>query len=386
MLKGASFLVMAMILTRAQAATGPAAGGVTVNQLDDLLARLHKANDKSTAREIAGLQLTERVSAERLARWQADPHGERTRAALLALADAAAFLPPPATEIPATAAPDMPAQDEILTRTIAYVKETFPKLPDFLALRTTTAFEVTTEPFLHSQESTWMPLQGTRGKHSTAQALGPAKASGLPDGQLFWTGSTDQVITYRGGKEEVEAEPGNSEAGKPFFSLTTTGEFGPILKVILTEAPRENIVWDHWERRAGATMAVFHYSVPHDRSHFGFAFTRDQVPEFPAYHGEIAVEPASGRVLRITLLTRAHDPAANHDAAILVEFGPAQIGGITYTVPVHGVAMANSFDAYANQDAEPMLAAYQTSINDIAFTNYHVFRTKSRIVTGGGGP
>jgi hypothetical protein len=385
MFKVASLLLLAMSLAIAHAAAPTAATSVTADQLDKLLAGLHNTNDKSVARGLAGMKLTERVSADRLARWEAECHGERTREVLIALADAAAFLPPPATEIPATAAPDSATQDQILARTIEYVQETLPRLPNFLALRMTTAFEVTTEETLLSQQNTGQLFQPKPGKHFTNQALGPAKASGLPDAQLFWTGLIAQTISYRNGKEELEAAPsGSGPPGNSFFSLTTTGEFGPVLQVVLTEAPRDKIVWDHWEQHAAGTLAVFRYAVPRDRSHFGVAYTADQVPEFPAYHGEIAVDPASGTVIRITQLALVHDQFANHAVAILVEFGPAQIGGITYTVPIHGVATGNSFDAFANEDAQPAPVPFQTSINDITFTNYHVFRSRSRVLTGAG--
>ena len=385
MLRSASLLLLAMLLGVAHAAGPPAATGVTADQLDKLLADLHRLNDKSAARELAGLKLTERVSGDRLVRWEAEIHGERTREALLALADDAAFLPLPAAEIPAMAAPDNATQDQILARVMEYVQETLPRLPNFLALRTTTAFEITTEKELAAEQNMGQLFEPKPEKHFTNRALGPAKASGLPNAQLFWTGTIAQVVSYRGGAEELEPAPGSVEqANKSFFNLKSTGEFGPILKMIVTDAPRDKIVWDHWEQRGVGTLAVFRYSVTRDRSHFGFAFSEDQIPEFPAYHGEIAVDPESGTVFRIVILTQAHDPRANHLAANLVEFGPAEIGGMTYTVPIHGVAVANSIDAFASEDAQPAPVPFQISIDDIAFANYHVFRTKSRVVTGAG--
>jgi len=380
-------LLLASLVANAHGAAPATATNVTVEQLDRRLAGLRDANDKSVARELAGLKLTERVSAQRLTRWQTGLHSERGREALLALADAAAFLPLPAAEVLPKAAPDGAIQDQILARMTDYVKGTLPKLPNFVALRTTTAFEVTTADYLQTQQNMGTLLETRRGRQSTRVALGPAGANGLPNAQLFYAGSIAQVIAYRGGAEELEAAPGSTDQrSAPFFSLTTTGEFGPVLELILNDVARDKIVWDHWERGETGAVAVFDYSVPHDRSHFGVAFTSDQVPELPAYHGEIAVDPAKGTVLRITQLTHVREEDASHDAATLVEFGSAQIGGLTYTVPVHGVAKANSLDPFANEDDQPPPVPYQTSINDITFTNYHVFRTKSRVMTGGLGP
>ena len=74
------------------------------------------------------------------------------------------------------------------------------------------------------------------------------------------------------------------------------------------------------------------------------------------------------------------------EASILVDYGPVQIGELSYDVPIHAVAMAKSFDPFADLDAKPPPIPYSTTINNITFTDYHVFRAKSRVVTGAPGP
>ena len=369
------------------AAPPPAKTSLTVDELERMLPSLHDAGDSKAARQLASVKLTERASAERLARWQNELQGSRSRQALVALADASAFLRPPAAEIPSTAPPDDATQKLMLARMMDYVKETIPKLPNFVALRTTTAFEITTADLLHSQQDLTQLFQTRQSGKISYQAIGPAKWSGLPNGQLFWIGSFAQTVRYREGYEEEEPVAETSgRAGKPLFSLTSVGEFGAILDVILDEAPADAIVWDHWEQGAKGKVAVFRYAVPRERSHFAVGFTTDQVPDYPAYHGEIAVDPEKGSVLRITMEATEHDPGTIHEAFIVVEFGPMQIAGMDYIVPLRGVAMVKTYDAFANLSAQPPPIAYQTAINDISFTSYHVFRTKSRVVDGADGP
>jgi hypothetical protein len=389
--KRAILVLLAAFMAGALWAAPPASTSVTVEELDHLLVNLRGTSDKKAARELAGLKLTERLGLGQLTRWQADLPGARSRDALLALADASAFLRPPASEIPNVPAPDAATQDQILAHTFDYVQRTLPKLPNFLAKRTITGFDVTTEDHLNGMQLMAGPLQARPNKQFTYLALGPANASGLPSGQLYWTGSIAEAVSYRDGKEELEPlEESGGSPGKNPLALTTEGEFGPILTVILNEAPRDKIVWDRWEHRGengtAANLAVFHFFVPRDRSHYEVAFTADQIPDFPEYQGEITVDPNDGTVYRITIDAKVRDSSTVDEASIMVEYGPAEIGDITYTLPIHGVGMAKSFDSFADLDAQPPPIPFQTAINDIAFTGYHVFRAKSRIVPGAGGP
>src|SRR5580658_6442884 len=82
-----------------------AARNITVEQLEQVLAAVHGKADAKVAQQLSGLELTERLSAARLSRWEADLPGPESRQSLVLLADVAAFLDPPAAEIPATPAP-----------------------------------------------------------------------------------------------------------------------------------------------------------------------------------------------------------------------------------------------------------------------------------------
>ena len=93
-----AYLLLMAAFTPAVAAP-PAATSLTVDELDRLLAQMHERGDGKTARQLAGLKLTERASAAQLARWEAGLPGSHAREALIALADASAFLHPPASEL-----------------------------------------------------------------------------------------------------------------------------------------------------------------------------------------------------------------------------------------------------------------------------------------------
>jgi hypothetical protein len=103
---------------------------------------------------------------------------------------------------------------------------------------------------------------------------------------------------------------------------------------------------------------------------------------FPAYHGEIAVDPASGDILRITVVADFAPPNEEVMTAILVEYAATLIGGTSYICPVRSVALSKMPGDTGDDGKQAQSSLVQTQLNDVAFTNYHLFRTESRILTG----
>jgi hypothetical protein len=357
---------------------------LNIAQLEQLLGTLRGKRDAAAARRLAGVALTERASSGRLARWQAELPGQRAREALLALADASAFLDPPEEDIPATPAPEMPELKQIVTRTVDYVNKTLPRLPDFSAQRTTTLFEVATPAELEDQQEMSSLYQMSRAKIPHHE-LGPASPA-LPKGaRLYFLETRQRIVTFRDGREVEEASPdmAKSANARP-LSLTTQGEFGPILYVVLGDAMKGKITWRHWEQGTNGPLAVFRYEVPKDVSRYALESTPTGKPDFPAYHGEIAVDPASGTIFRITLQSSGGAADAVSESAILVEYGPVLIGSKAYTSPIRGVAFSKSGEWKSGESTPPAANPPPFFLNDVSFTGYHVFRAETRILPAGG--
>jgi hypothetical protein len=361
----------------------PAQTPVTVEQFEKLLATLHNQRDAKAARQLAGLELTERASSPRLARWQTDFKGERTRQVLTAVADRSAFLQLPAADLPAAATPDLPTQRKIMSLTIDYVNRTLHKLPNFFALRTTIRFEVGTAAQLLLQKQAQLDalndsLNNSWNEH---RALGAENQAGSKGPRLFFAGTFDKLVTYRDG-EEVEDSPSRGKKhSKPLPpGLTTNGEFGPILYVVLGDAARGKVEWDHWEQGADGHLAVFRYQVPEEISRYGIVSAANDKHEYPAYHGEIAVDPESGAILRITIESEPTRSRSVSESGILVEYGPVVIGGSTYICPVRGVAISKVPTGRAQLNSTTTLAPLLTELNDVSFTSYHLFRSEVRIL------
>ena len=91
-----------------------AASRLTIDQLDRLVASSTGKRDTKIAERLSGQELTERLSASRLAALEAALPGPESRRALVVLADQATFLNPPLAEIPNLPVPTFEQQRDIL--------------------------------------------------------------------------------------------------------------------------------------------------------------------------------------------------------------------------------------------------------------------------------
>jgi VWFA-related protein len=333
---------------------------LSADKMEELLATLHGKPDGKVAGELDDVQLTERVSAARLARWEAEFPGARTHEELMKLADMSAFLDLPATDVVGDPRPDVKTQLSILSLAVHYVAETMPRLPDFYATRITTHFEDTLSPLTTSAEG-------------EAAVLHPA-------------GAFTRIVTYRDGKEIPYEQAARLKEESPLL-LTTSGEFGPILVVVVGDALRGKVKWSHWEQGAGGPVAVFSYAVAQADSHFevGVGVRSKSQGVFPAYHGEITIDPETGAVLRLSQIADMTPPHDATRADIAVDYGPVTISGRRYICPTRGVAFSQFPDFSGTNFNTSALAksmwAIKTELNDVAFTNYHEFGSEARIVT-----
>src|SRR5271155_243595 len=133
-----------LVLLASLASIAGASKRVTVAQLEQVLTAAHTAHkpDAEIARQIAGLELSERLTEDTLNRLAAYlDAGSQAALALQLLADQSAFLDPPASEIPSTAAPDDAAQRRMIEAARSYVARTVPQLPNLFAILTTNRYD-----------------------------------------------------------------------------------------------------------------------------------------------------------------------------------------------------------------------------------------------------
>ena len=343
---------------------------VSVAELEQRLETTGK-KDNEIAEELSGMELTERMNSARLSSWKARLPGDRSRAALVALADHSVFLALPATEIPAIATPDPAIRKQMLSRTLDYLSKTILQLPDFFATRTTVQYD---EPPQKNEEE-WKAV-------TTNQSLRVTETS-------------NTTVTFRDGKEVVDAKARKEKKlSARERELDTRGTFGPILGVVFAgaSAARSQFTWSHWEQGAAGPEAVFRYAVPLDASHFEVRFCCLADPdgtilfkEVPAFHGEITIDPASGAILRLTVVADLEPRLPMLSSGIMVEYGPVAIGEKTYICPLRSVSISRQRTVKLVEEWGESFGVYgrfETILNDVTFEQYHIFRAQSRILSG----
>jgi hypothetical protein len=358
---------------------------VTVERLEQLIAAAHGKTDADVAERLSGLELTERLSEAEVDRLRASLPGVKSQLTLVAIADASAFLSPPAHEIVSAPGPGNAAQRQMLDLTVDYAGKALSRLPNFFAKRETTLFMDA-------------PVTAAYGTLAIFQSLEPAAKSSA-------------TVLYRGGKQVVDAVGTNgSKSGSVEVGLITSGEFGPMLGTVLSDAAQGTVAWSRWEQGDHGQEAVFRYTVPKEKSHYDVKFCcvsmkggRSVFQRLSGYHGEIAIDPETGTILRLTMQADLKPAYPMARADLMVEYGPVEIGGKTYTCPQRSIAIARGYEpeppsGRANagplnfsgmldsQSAPDPTASVpevlQTLLNHVVFREYHLFRSDARILPG----
>lgn len=347
---------------------------ITVQELAKMLDGTAKERDSELADQLAGLELTERLNSLDLARLMRSLD-RKSRAALTGLADQSAFLDPPAAEIVSEAAPDDAAQHAMVLRTEAYLQSVLPRLPDFYAIRTTVEYE---QPALNESD-TWK--------------------NALPDQSLHAAVTEKATLRYRKGREEQETGKRKGTRDAKAINMNFIGAFGPILDAVLQDVMGVSaaITWSRWERGGAGKIAVFHYAARGRSVSYSVVdccLKGGQVfRATPQYRGEIAVDPQTGAILRLTREAEPGwivEPSLHPVQPVLstsatIEYGPVEIGGRSYICPQRGALIMRSRPVrHLTFWDEPfeIYSSYETILDDFSYTDYHKFGSESRILPG----
>lgn len=365
-----------LIALAALLATPPAfaAKNVTVEELSREIASLGKTKDAKAAGQLYELQLTQRLSAKELNALEAELPGPESRRALVAVTDQAEFLDPPPNEIPNQPAPSVDQQRAIIAKSIDYAEATLHQLPNLYARRDTIRYEDVPAGLRNERTDTIMPYQPL---HPVSRSIA--------------------TVLYRDGKEIVQKQAAQQGASTPAATgMVTFGEFGPIFSVLYGDLPKGNLRWGYWEHGKIGLEAVFRFNVAKRDSHYlvRYCCIIGQIfQQFPAYHGEITIDPSKGTILRLTLIAdmTADDPLANSE--LMVQYGSVEVGGKKYFCPVRNISVsrapAQSVQSVVKTgtfgapppDESRLGVPLETMLNEAVFDQYHIFRGDVQILT-----
>ena len=193
------------------------------------------------------------------------------------------------------------------------------------------------------------------------------------------------------------------ESSRASGGLSTWGEFGSTLLIILSDSEHGKTEWSHWEQTSSGRMAVFHYEVPRNASHYEIVTPVEElqssgqstrwagsraadmgpvsvstrfVRKKPAYQGSLWIDADTGTITRVTLVADLRGNPTFERGAILVDYGPVQIADKTLICPVRSLALSS-----APSTVNTTFSGVATEwLNENLFTDYHLFGSTARIL------
>jgi hypothetical protein len=208
---------------------------------------------------------------------------------------------------------------------LEFVTKTIHQIPDFSATQTTARFNKSVEG---REESALVPNWSFQAAKTVTETA------------FFHTGyEIANPVAAKSSKSHSELE-----------GLITPDFFGSILGKVLMDAAQSTLGWSHWEEGASGPQAVFRYSVPVEKSHYQVIFCcspwidGDHIfRRTSSYHGEIAVDPTTGAILRLTVLADIKSDILLLDHSnLLIEYGNVQIAGKSYICPVKSISVVTA--------------------------------------------
>jgi VWFA-related protein len=335
---------------------------LTVAQLEQILKAGH--GDNSVARQLSALVLTDRLSHTKLQSLLAEVHDKKLRKSLEMIAYESTFLDPPSAEISADPAPDQAEQLRMLTAAADYLSRVIPTLPNFFATRTAVYYREVA-PYLRLNET------------NVSEPLHAEKQS-------------KETVRYRKGEEIVSSASPHTET--EVYPLRTYGTFGPILNVLQAVSKSSgDVTWGWWEKNTNGRRAVFRYRIkgtptldligccyPNGSKNARIGISSDA-------HGELVIDPETGAILRFQTESDLPGFVPTKRSDMMVSYGPVEIGGKTYIVPLRSVNIwrGRSVSMLLQWDVGfAVWGTYETQMNVFTFDQYHVFRGNARILPG----
>lgn len=322
-----------------------AAKKISVQELKDLLTsdQSSQKSDADVAAQLKDVELTEELSRNTINSMKALVPGQLTTEQLFVLEIRSAVLPPPASEVPSTPAPDAAKQKAILDKAADYAKA-YAQMPTLTATRTLRRFQD------NAQQD-----QPSFASHSTAVPAATYSS-------IRYTASDDASVTFKSGVEQNPLADDKTKWGSNGMIALLSQSPNPA--TVLEEAQLAGkISWARWEMVNGHELAVFSFDVDKKKTHYAVDYCcfpeNDQVgqvalrgTETPGgagnyqtntnwkhfkstlpYHGEIYVDPDTGVVYRLIreVQFKGSDPIKSENERI--DYETDTIGDKKLTVP-----------------------------------------------------
>jgi hypothetical protein len=342
---------------------------VTVAQLGELLHSLQqdKKSDADAAAALKQVELSEELTRATMNSFADLMTGPLSTEQIYVLEARSATLPPPASDLPSTPAPDADTQKSILAKAEQYINKTYEQLPVLSATKTTLRFQDNFEA-----------LGGSSGLAGGAQDVVTNASFSNPAAFVHYIGSTARDVTLERGTEKKPAQKDATPWGAN--KMIAIQEPDPGLGPVFKEAQAAGgLQWLRWETVYGKPAAVFSFTVPKQKSKLnidvccfpnidqtgkaifytattaatlggggggggggatGNFQTHTEWHDFKAtapYHGRLFIDPETGVVLRMITEAELKPSDMVHQLDTRVDFGPVKTGQSTMIAPIRSV-------------------------------------------------
>jgi hypothetical protein len=177
-------------------------------------------------------------------------------------------------------------------------------------------------------------------------------------------------LVYEDGRESYRNLAINGKAIKKAMEQLdgawSTGEFGTMLRDVLSPATAADFRFSRESSVAGVRARVYSFQVERLNSHWHVQIASQSIN--PAYKGSIWIDPKNARVLRIEMQARAlpvEFPADTVESAVDYEY--IRIGAGEFLLPVHAEGLSCQ------------RGTSNCSRNTIDFRNYHKYEADSSV-------
>lgn len=336
---------------------------ITVAELTDLLKQMQeqKKSDLEVATALKQVQLSEELTRDKMNDLAAYAAGPQTTEQIYVLEAGSAVLAPPASDIPATPAPDAAAQKALLDKVADYTAKTYSQLPALTATKTTVRF----------QDNVEAPGSSS-GMTGSAKDITTGSSFASPSQYIRYIGSTESKVESASGVEKTPVK----EKGSRWGANGQIALFGaePNLATVLKEAQDSGgLTFVRWETVNGKAAAVFSFAVPKKKSHYAVDYCcfpdvsatgkaqfasaaigglpggggggatgnfqtatdwHDFKPSGVPYHGQLFVDPDTGIVVRMVTITEFKNTDVVHQEDQRIDYLPMKVGDKDMILPV----------------------------------------------------
>lgn len=341
---------------------------ITVAQLTDLLRSFtqDKKSDTEVATALKQVELSEELTRSAMNGIVRLVNGPLSTEQIYVLEARSANLAPPASDVPATPAPDAAGQKAILAKAEGYVTRVYDQLPGLTATKTTLRFQDNVDA-----------LKAGSGMSSGAQEAVVSSGFSNPNSYVRYINSSSRVLVSERGVEKKPAQKDTAKWGAN--GMTAIQEPDPSLGHVFKEAQASGgFEWLRWELIHGKPAAVYTFTVPKQKSKLAldvccfpkinqagiasfysattgptlgsqgtgpagvtgnFQTTTDwhEFKTTTPYHGRLFIDPETGVVLRMIVEADLKPGEVVHQLDTRVDYAPVKTGQGLYVVPVRTI-------------------------------------------------